>query len=328
MILFAKRPPGKPMNVGLVDVDESSFPNLALMKISTMLKKRGEKTELTGALFASSFDAVYGSKCFTWSPLPVLPAGTIFGGPGFNPKVRLPDDVEHMRPDYSLYPGLDFSLGFATRGCPRRCPWCVVPEKEGRPKINADIHEFWDPSHKEIKFLDNNILAVPDHFRTIATQCIKEKLIVDFNQGLDVRLMTKEAADLLRRMRYPKNGWKIAFDSIVYEKAFRRGIETMAAAGIPTSQIMVYVLVGLEDYDSTLRRIQIVHEEYKANPWCMFFIDPKTGQNPDRKPWMDLIRWTNRAAVRNAVPFERYFRSQHVRDLNDYPGQLTIKEGD
>jgi len=86
------------------------------------------------------------------------------------------------------------------------------------------------------------------------------------------------------------------------------------------------MMVGLEDYGTTVRRIQIIHKEYKANPWCMFFIDPQTGQSPDRKPWMDLIRWTNRAAVRNAVPWEKYFRSLHNRDLNDDQGQLMFKK--
>ena len=142
--------------IGLIDID-SKIPNLALMKISAYFKGLGDDVELTAPLFANQYDQVFASKVFTYSSMPVLPEQAIVGGSGYSLKTCLDEDMEHIMPDYDLYPGMDYSLGFTTRGCSRKCPFCIVPEKEGRIRFNADVYEFWDRRHKKIILLDNNI---------------------------------------------------------------------------------------------------------------------------------------------------------------------------
>ncbi|GHU36732.1 hypothetical protein AGMMS50256_33740 [Betaproteobacteria bacterium] len=145
-----------PMRIGLHD-DKTGFPNLALMKLSAWHKANGDEVSFYSPIMP--FERVYSSKVFTFTPEdPYLPANVIKGGSGYGLLHNLPEEIEHRCPDYSLY-GLDYSLGFLTRGCIRRCPWCIVPTKEGSIRAHADIDEFL--RHKNVVLLDNNVLAHP-----------------------------------------------------------------------------------------------------------------------------------------------------------------------
>ncbi|GAI38731.1 unnamed protein product, partial [marine sediment metagenome] len=143
------------------------FPNLALMKLSAFHKARGDEVYLNFPLERP--DITYASCVFTWNKkrISTAPNEAVVGGSGIDLTTELPPEVEHIMPDYSLYPRVDFSLGFTSRGCIRKCPWCIVPEKEGQIKPRSRIYEFWDRRHRKITLLDNNLLAAPNWQQTM-----------------------------------------------------------------------------------------------------------------------------------------------------------------
>ena len=204
--------------IGLIDVDGGkTVPNLALMKISAYHKSIGDEVEWYSA-FDGWFDKVYLSKVFSFTPdydYHINAHEVVRGGTGYaislvngkevfdkSKDVNLPAEIEHCYPDYSLYPELtkDTAFGFLTRGCPRGCDFCIVEKKEGKCSIKvADLHEFWR-GQKNIVLCDPNILACKD-WRNLLQQLIDSKAKVDFNQGLDIRLMTKEKIEMLNQIK-------------------------------------------------------------------------------------------------------------------------------
>lgn len=257
------------MKVLLMDLDITNrrqpSPNLALMKLSAYHKAKGDQVFLNSPLWQP--DIAYASCVFTWNAKrrTGLTPDAIVGGSGIDLKAELPPDVEHIMPDYSLYSGIDYSLGFTSRGCLRRCPWCIVPEKEGQIKPWARIYEFWDRHHRKIILLDNNLLAAPN-WRQTMEDLIAEDLEVDFNQGLDIRLVSEENVGYLKRVksrqfRFGKKGRKtlrFAFDDIAYEGAVRQGIELLIESGIRSRRLSFYVLYGFGDDNTSVERVNIL----------------------------------------------------------------------
>lgn len=207
------------MRIGLIDVDgNGKFPNLPLMKLSAWHKQNGDVVEWYDALFGGHFDKVYLSKVFSFTPdyeLPIDADEIVKGGSGYcinlvngkevfdqSKNKNLPDEIEHIYPDYSLYPALtqDTAFGFLTRGCPRGCDFCIVGKKEGKCSVKvADLSEFWR-GQKKIVLCDPNILACKD-WRELLQSLIDSGAEVDFNQGLDIRLMTEEKAQMLNAIK-------------------------------------------------------------------------------------------------------------------------------
>ena len=205
--------------IGLIDVDGTGrFPNLALMKISAWHKSMGDTVEWYEPMFSGHFDKVYLSKVFSFSQdfeYPIDADEVERGGSGYcidlvngrehfrhERDKQLPDEVEHIYPDYSIYPELtkDTAFGFLTRGCPRGCDFCIVGKKEGRCSVKvADLSEFWR-GQKKVVLCDPNILACKD-WKNLLQQLIDARVEVDFNQGLDVRLMTEEKARMIASMK-------------------------------------------------------------------------------------------------------------------------------
>jgi len=280
------------VKVGLYDVD-SKIPNLALMKLSAWHKRKGDDVELY--LPISKYDKVYASKIFLDSL--VLYRYDELGGSGTEKwDILLPREAEHIMPDYSLY-NCDYAIGFTTRGCIRNCPFCIVRKKEGKIKANADIYEFWS-RQKKAMLLDNNILALPSHFERIAKQIIKENIIVDFNQGLDIRLVNRPIAQLLAKIKH----WKqlhFAFDNVDIESAVKKGIKILNKAGIKPYRLMFYVLIG---FDSTpeqdLYRVELLRA-LKADPFVMPF-------NKKDKYQKRFARWVNHKAIFKTVEWKDY----------------------
>ena len=195
------------MNIGLIDVDnmarkKAKYPNLALMKLSAWHKAQGDTVEWWNGLI--HYDRVYMSKVFSDSYVPDLEYAinadeVIRGGSGYcidlvNGKEEynterdsvLPDEIEHIYPDYDLYPTLtkDTAYGFLTRGCPRGCHFCIVADKEGRRSRKvSDLSEWWK-GQKNIVLMDPNILAYKGHMELLS-QLIESKATVDINQGID-----------------------------------------------------------------------------------------------------------------------------------------------
>ena len=205
------------LKIGLIDVDGHNYPNLPLMKLSAYHKAKGDSVEWYQPLISDHMDIVYMSKVFSFTPdyqYYVDADKIIKGGSGYAIKlvngkevydksqdIPLPDEIEHIYPDYSIYPECkDTAYGFLTRGCPRGCSFCHVAPKEGKySRKVADLSEFWD-GQKNIVLYDPNILACPD-WKDLLQQLIDSKAHVDFNQGLDIRLMTAEKAEMLSKIK-------------------------------------------------------------------------------------------------------------------------------
>ena len=198
-------------NFGLVHIDTNSkFPNLVLMKLSSWIKHGGGKSELLkpkdilfGNNLFTDYDKLYGACVFDWNR-PVADQLTAFGvevgGTGSGNKNTLPDEIEHIMPDYELYGITDTAYGFLTRGCPRHCPFCIVGDKEGLVSRKvADLSEFWN-GQKYIKLLDPNLLACAEHMNLLE-QLANSGAKVDFTQGLDARKLTRANIDLINNIK-------------------------------------------------------------------------------------------------------------------------------
>lgn len=192
------------MNIGLLAVD-SNYPNLALMKISNHHKAMGDSVEWYNPLCA--YDKVYMAKVFSYTPdygYYINADQVEKGGTGYDIAKQLLVEIDRVVPDYSLYP-IDNTLayGFLTRGCPNKCKWCVVPRKEGSIAPYMDIEEIAVNGRRNVILMDNNVLA-SDYGLMQIEKIIKLKLHVDFNQGLDARLVTDDIAKLLAKVKWIK----------------------------------------------------------------------------------------------------------------------------
>ena len=295
------------MKIGLIDVDGHNFPNLALMKISAWHKSRGDEVEWCFPL--DHYDIVYQSKVFddTYSPdIDWTPNADVIhkGGTGYGLDNKLPDEIEHMYPDYSLYPELtkDTAYGFLTRGCPRHCDFCIVGDKEGlRSTKVADLSEFWR-GQKNIVLLDPNILACKDRMELL-DQLVASKAIVDFSQGLDIRLTTEEVAKKLSKIRVKRLhfAWDNADQDLTpYFKRFTEAYSRKSSSGK-----VVYVLTNFNStMEQNLYRIYTLRD-LGYDPYVMVFDKP----NAPREI-RDLQRWVNnRFIFRGCKRFEDYERS-------------------
>lgn len=263
------------MKIALVDVDSRNFPNLALMKLAAWHKAQGDSVEWYDPLFSRP-DTIYTSKVFTFTPdFQDYAAGDpepVRGGTGYDPAVKLPDEVERIVPDYSLYPDFSASIGFLTRGCIRNCPWCIVPKKEGRLQEVDDIERV-SAGRKEVVLLDNNFLAADDEFvREQLEKAARLRLKIDFNQGLDARLVTPENARWLaacRWMRYIR----FSCDSVAMIEPLRRAVELVREAGF-RREIFVYMLVNdIGDAETRLQALVDLRVTPFAQPYRDFTAD-------------------------------------------------------
>ena len=287
------------MNVCLMDVD-SKIPNLALMRISTYHKQRGDCVKLGYEPLFDSPDLCYASKIFDYTPEPeYMPdCETLKGGTGYDldAKLELPN-YDRIMPDYSLY-GCDYAIGRFTRGCPNRCPWCVVPKMDGNEVRHvADLSDFWD-GQKVVRLLDDNIMADADEFVRDCEQLSRAGVHVIW-EALDIRLVTDETARALASVKQEKS-IHFAWDGHSQDDAVPRGIETLKRNGIKPWRLMFYVLVGFNtDRDYDLHRIYTLRD-MGANPFVMPF------DRSDRYQ-KNLARWCNNKFVFKSTPrFEDY----------------------
>lgn len=295
------------MKIGLIDVDGHNFPNLALMKISAWHKAAGDKVDWYNPLTAWQHppDLVYMSKVFTFTPdyqHPVNAGKIIRGGTGYfypDGGTTLPEEIEHIYPDYSLYPEMtkNTAYGFLTRGCPRGCDFCIVAEKEGKCSVKvADLSEFWR-GQKNIMLLDPNMFACKD-WKNLSQQLVDSKAWIDFSQGCDIRIMTEKKAEYIKQMRIKliHFAWDKYEDKDIVIPKLR---EFKQITGWARRKMTVYVLVNFDTtIEQDLERIYVLRE-LGYWPYIMIFEKDKL---PRGHVIRRLQRWVNNRAVFETTP--------------------------
>lgn len=282
------------MLVGLHDSDKTDFPNYALMKISAWHKAQGDTVEWWIPFL--QYDRVYSSKVFTFTEeCPYLPPDTIKGGTGYGIYDELPQEIDDMFPDYSIYPKVDYAIGFLTRGCIRKCPWCVVPKKEGHIRPYRTWQEIKRPDSRDIVFMDNNVLACP-HGVEQMKDMIGKKVRVDFNQGLDARLITPEIAEILSKLKWIRH-IRMSCDTDAMLDVVLTAIDRLKDKGVKPYKVFVYLLV--QDIESAERRA-IALRNVGAGAFAQPYRDFTNNEEPPDE-LKRFARWVNHKAIFHTV---------------------------
>ena len=295
------------LKIGLIDVDGHNYPNLALMKISAWHKAHGDTVEWWWGFV--HYDRVYMSKVFDETYTPDMPEPlnadeVIKGGTGYGLENKLPYEVEHIYPDYSLYPDLtrDTAYGFLSRDCHRGCHFCIVAEKEGRRSVKAaDLPEWWN-GQKNIVLMDPNLIACKDHMELLQ-QLIDSKAWVDMNQGIDCRLLTEQNIEAINQIKL-KN-IHFAWDYMREEKRVIAGLELYAKLANRKVNGAFGTVYCLTNYDTTME--ENLYRIYKLwdmgyFPYVMIYDKPHAPKEIKR-----LQRWcNNRFIFKSCQRFEDY----------------------
>lgn len=290
------------MKVGLVDVDGHNFPNLCIMKLSSWHKAQGDDVEF--AIPFIDYDKIYMAKVFdntyTKDDITAYQCKDIVkGGTGYGLDNKLPDEIEHIMPDYSLYGINDTAYGFMTRGCPRGCAFCIVGTKEGRcSKKVADLSEFWS-GQKYIKLLDPNIIAC-QQWKDLLQQLIDSKAKVDFTQGLDIRLMAEEKAEMLNEIKLERIHF--AWDNYPDDFCYNQLKKYRSKFKIEGKRLGVYVLTNFNTtIEQDLDRLYRLRD-LDYNPYLMIYNKPSAPET-----LIKMQRWVNNKIIwRSCNNFEHY----------------------
>ncbi len=306
------------MRIGLIDVDGHNFPNLALMRISAYHKAKGDTLEWWWSDFIH-YDIVYMSKIFSYAYTkdveePLNADVVIKGGTGYcislvdgkevfdkSKNFSLPDEIEHMFPDYSLYPQYDYAVSMTSRGCPRGCEFCIVGKKEGRcARKVADVSDFWN-GQKKIKILDPNILACRDSMELLE-QYARTNALCDFTQGIDARILTKEYIEALNACK--AKAIHFAWDDMKQSDTVIAGLEKYSRYGKIKDERKktVYVLTNFgTTMEENLYRVYTLRS-MGYEPYVMIYDKPHAPKETKR-----LQGWVNnRRIFHSCEKFEDY----------------------
>ena len=320
------------MKIGLIDVDGHNYPNLALMKLSAWHKMIMDDVSWYGGLL--QYDIVYMAKVFdeTYSQdvdEPMNAGKVIKGGTGYIRRDKeglkfyrdgywtskaeffcselcyqefLPDEIEHMYPDYSLYGITDTAYGFLTRGCPRNCSFCIVSDKEGRKSCQvANLTEWWH-GQKNIVLMDPNLLACPNHM-DLLRQLIESNSYVDFNQGLDCRFLSEENIDFINRIRIKKIHF--AWDFMKETDRVLAGLNLYRKYAVRKPHGSYGTVYILTNYNTTMEenlyRIETVRS-LGFDPYVMIYDKPNASREI-----RNLQRWCNNRKIwKECLEFKNY----------------------
>ena len=307
------------MKVAVAQVD-GKWPNLALAKLCKHHRGLGHEVEIFNPLFSDSYDTVYASKVFMDTPdSHYLPARALTGGAGYRSGECLPPWVEELRPDWSLWPWWSKDMGFTTRGCVRRCPFCSVPDREGKLHVVASLPEI-STGRRDMVLLDANICGAPmEHFRQVFSDAKRLGIRLDPSQGIDARLLTEEQARIILDTPHGPR-LHTAFDHPRDEKYVRRAIALFREAGMNIDHdLLVFVLIGWDTTpEEDLERVELVRS-LGANPFVMPY---------DRsiRYQIDFSRWVNRVPIFRTTTWTEYRRrrDQIPSGADVAPDQLSL----
>lgn len=292
------------MNVLLVNIDSIKIPNLALAKIEMYHNLKGDKVYHRNGDFKpdlfTPFEKVYVSVVFKENIQKALfwkNYNAVIGGSGFDVSSKLPAEIDCLTPK--------INIGFSTRGCNNLCSFCIVHKKEGKIEPVADLYDIWDGKTKEVTFLDNNILQLPEHFKLISNQAQKENLRIDFNQGLDIRLITDEIAFLLSKMKMKRIRFALDHNSLIPLVTEKLKI---LKKYMPKFEFSFYVLVGYDtNWLQDMERLNFLKEN-KCVPYLMRYETIKKDKN-----YILLARWVNQVHL-----FKNYTFNEFIEYNNRY----------
>lgn len=322
------------MKIGIIDADVldngTRHPNLACLKMSGYYKEQGHEVKLiTDYGKIDDYDEVYMSKVFDFTHVPIDPFDREryphlhIGGTGFFWKTapNLPDEIEHHMPDYHLYDEyigaeiargikpnkfsdyMDYSIGFTTRGCFRKCSFCVN-EKYDHVFRHAPVSEFLDPTRKYIYLWDDNILGYPQ-WREVFDELNATGKAFQFRQGMDMRLMTEEKAEVISNSRY-HGDYIFAFDHIEERDIIENKLKIWQNYSKKVAKL--YVLCGYDSQDevdiaNTFERIKILMK-YHCLPYIMRHANYQNSKY--RGLYITIARWCNQPNFLKKKSFREY----------------------
>lgn len=316
------------MKILLVDVD-STIPNIALMKISGYHKNIGDVVELvrlgisyypgaqsTRTIGTSDYDKIYVSAIFKGTiDFVVFDMFTdigkvVFGGTGIDVLSKLSDEIENSSLDYSIYPDNDIAYGFISRGCNRKCYFCVVPQKEGKVRqVESDLNKIIG-AFKKVKFMDNNFLQLPNHLEIL--ECLGNKNIrCQFIQGLDIRLVTDKNSLALSKLNY-MGEYIFAFDDYKYRKFIETKLALLPWMKNWGAKFYVYVHPDMPLSD-TINRIEFLRER-KLLPYIMRDISCWKSDKSDF--YTDIAAYANQPAFFKKMDFEGFMQKRYPHNHN------------
>ena len=284
------------MKIGLIDVDGHAkkkkwgatiYPNLALCKIARYHKQQGDDVEWAVPLFGH-YDRIYMSKVFNFTPDDNScydAKEVIRGGTGYDIASQLPDEIDRLQPDYSIYPNIpsDTAYGFLTRGCPNKCPWCVVPRKEGRIRPYMDCDEIAIEGRTKLVLMDNNILAAGDYAKQQMRKIIERGYRVDFNQAIDARLVTDEFAELLANIKWIDRRIRFGCDTHGQIAECERAIALINSYGYRGEYFLYTMIGGKSDFKESYERTHywwLRNQEQREKHLPNIYIHPQPYRDP------------------------------------------------
>lgn len=310
------------MAIGLIDID-SKIPNLALMKLSTYYKNLGEDVEFVQQ--GKEYEKIFASAIFTKSKneceklIEHYRDKIEIGGTGWNMHKVLDKEIEYSKPDYNLYSAEEIAsrmkgimtkgrklqkateivnagMGFTSRGCIRECGFCFVPKKEGKFRNVAEIKDLINPKSNILILHDNNLTADPNCIDKLH-EIRDRKLIIDINQGCDVRLVNDDIAKALGEVKHLRS-LHYAWDLMGFEKQVMEGIKTLSNH-IKPYRHMCFVLVGFNTtFEEDMYRFRKLRE-LNVDPFIMIY-----NQKEDRR-LKHFARWVN-SRIYKSCKWEEY----------------------
>ncbi|MGL5655389.1 MAG: hypothetical protein ACRCXY_00960 [Fusobacteriaceae bacterium] len=307
------------MKILLIDAD-STIPNLALMKLSTYHKKLGDSVSILKLnipyypnkkkdikTIPKGFDKYYCSIIFLGNKNYIEENGNVitYGGTGVDLNKKLDSWIENLECDYSLYDEKEFSYGFITRGCIRNCYFCLVPKKEGNIHKVSTIDKI--VRHKKVKFFDNNILAYNNHL-DILKELVDKKIKCCFNQGLDIRLITRENSELLKKIKYIGE-YIFAFDEWDLKDIIEKKLKLLDWRKDWQFKFFIYCHPK-QPIKEIIYRINWLKER-KILPYIMRDITCYSSEN--KNFYTDICCYTNQVHIFKTMTFEDFLNKRHVK---------------